>query len=161
MEEWRCIITSWIRNLVSRWRIVVRFTPRPLYPQRKVPRFPLHMRLCESQRQSWRCGEEKNLFPLSGIETRFLGRPDHTLVATPSGAVLVFHFLNTKIPVLLCFDFVFDRILCPGTGNRIVALAVRSHGNTMARTGEHLQPVKLNSVVGIIKFSNFVHRPVF
>jgi hypothetical protein len=28
-------------NLCTRWRWVVSFTPRPLYPQRKSPRYPL------------------------------------------------------------------------------------------------------------------------
>jgi hypothetical protein len=39
---------------------VVRFTRRPLYPQRKSPRYPLDTRLGRPQSRSGRDGEEKN-----------------------------------------------------------------------------------------------------
>jgi hypothetical protein len=34
-----------ILELGTRWRLVVSFTPRPLYPQRKSPWYPLDMGL--------------------------------------------------------------------------------------------------------------------
>jgi hypothetical protein len=42
---------------------VVSFTPRPIYPP-----YPLDRKLCGPQSQYGCCGEEKNLFPLPGIE---------------------------------------------------------------------------------------------
>jgi hypothetical protein len=56
--------SSTILDLGTRWRWVVGFTPRPLYPRRKILRYPLDKRL------GGRCGEEKNVLPLPGIEPR-------------------------------------------------------------------------------------------
>jgi hypothetical protein len=42
----------------------------------------LNRSLGESQSRSGQCGGEKNLLPLSGIETRFLGLPIRSQVAT-------------------------------------------------------------------------------
>jgi hypothetical protein len=50
-------------DLGSRWRWVVSFTPRPLYPQRKSPWYPLVRRLGGPQSRSGRGGEEKNFQP--------------------------------------------------------------------------------------------------
>jgi len=36
-------------DLCNRWRWVVSFTPRPLYSQRKSPRYPLDKRLVASR----------------------------------------------------------------------------------------------------------------
>jgi hypothetical protein len=47
------------------WRWVVSFTPRPIYPRGKSPRYPLNKRLCGPQSRSG-----KNIFPLPGIEPR-------------------------------------------------------------------------------------------
>jgi hypothetical protein len=46
-------------DLGSRWRWVVSFKPRPLYPQGKKPRYPLGGRLGGPQSRSGRSGEEK------------------------------------------------------------------------------------------------------
>jgi len=43
------IIAPRILDLSTRWRWVVSFTPRPLYPQGKSSRYPLHRRLGRSQ----------------------------------------------------------------------------------------------------------------
>jgi hypothetical protein len=53
-----------ILNLGPRWRRVVSFTPRPLYPQGKSPRYPLDRRLGGPQSRSGHGGEEKNSQPL-------------------------------------------------------------------------------------------------
>jgi hypothetical protein len=45
------------------WRLVVRFTPRPLYPRRKSPLYLLDRRLGGPQNRSGRRGEEKILDP--------------------------------------------------------------------------------------------------
>jgi hypothetical protein len=48
------------------------------------PRYPMCRKLGGSQNRSGRYRVEKNLFPLPGIETRFLGRPACSLVAIPT-----------------------------------------------------------------------------
>jgi hypothetical protein len=47
----------------TRWRRVVSFTPRPLYPQGKSPWYPFDRRLGGPQSRSGRGGEEKNSQP--------------------------------------------------------------------------------------------------
>jgi hypothetical protein len=47
---------------------VVSFTPRPLYPQGKSPRYPLDRRLGGPQSPSGRSGEEKNFQTSPGFE---------------------------------------------------------------------------------------------
>jgi hypothetical protein len=59
MDEWR--YSSTILDLGTRWRRVVSFTPRPLYPRGNRPRYPLYRRLGGPQSRSERHGEEKNL----------------------------------------------------------------------------------------------------
>jgi hypothetical protein len=59
-EVWGSADTSpCIHNLVSRWRWVFRFTPRPLYPQRKSLWYPLVRRLGGPQSRSGHGGEKK------------------------------------------------------------------------------------------------------
>jgi hypothetical protein len=55
-------------GLGTRWKWVVSFTPRPLYPQGKIPWYPLDKRLGGLQSRSGRGGEEKNSQPLPGLE---------------------------------------------------------------------------------------------
>jgi hypothetical protein len=50
-------------DLGTRWRWVVSFAPRPLYPQGKSPWYPLDRRLSGPQSRSGRCGLEKNSQP--------------------------------------------------------------------------------------------------
>jgi hypothetical protein len=47
---------------------VVSFMPRPLYPQRKSPWYPLYKRLDGRQSQSGHGGEERICQPLPGLE---------------------------------------------------------------------------------------------
>jgi hypothetical protein len=61
-------ITPRILNFGTRWRWVVIFTPRPLYPQWKIAWYPLDRRLGGPKSRSWRGGEEKNSQPLPGLE---------------------------------------------------------------------------------------------
>jgi hypothetical protein len=49
-----------ILNLGIRWRRVVSFIPRPLYPQGKISRYPLDRRLGGPQSRSGHGGEETN-----------------------------------------------------------------------------------------------------
>jgi len=51
-----------------RWRLVVSFTPWPLYPQGKSLWYPLDRRLAVPQGQSGQTGEGKNSHTLPGIE---------------------------------------------------------------------------------------------
>jgi hypothetical protein len=55
-------------DLAIRWRWVVSFTPRPLYPQGRSPWYPLDRKLGGPQSRSGRGGEEKNSQPLPGLE---------------------------------------------------------------------------------------------
>jgi hypothetical protein len=67
-------------DLSTSWRWVVNFTPRPLYPQGKGPRYPLDRRLGGPQSRSGRFGEVKILTP-TGIRTP-TPRSSYTLVLT-------------------------------------------------------------------------------
>jgi len=62
-------IAPLIINLGTRWRWVVSFTPRPLYPRGKSPWYPLDRRICGPQSRSGRDGEEKNSQPLPGLKS--------------------------------------------------------------------------------------------
>jgi hypothetical protein len=57
MGEWRYSFA--ILKLGTRWRRVFSFTPRPLYPWGKIPRYPLDMRLGGPQGQSGYYREEE------------------------------------------------------------------------------------------------------
>jgi hypothetical protein len=57
-----------ILDLGTRWRWVVNFTPRPLYPWGRSPWYPLDRRLGGPQSLSERGGEEKNSQSLPGLE---------------------------------------------------------------------------------------------
>jgi hypothetical protein len=61
-------IASRILDLGTRWRWVVSFTSRPLYPQGKSPRYPLDRKLGGPQSRSGRGGQEKNSHLPPGIE---------------------------------------------------------------------------------------------
>jgi hypothetical protein len=55
-------------NLGTKLRWVVNFTARPLYPQGKIPSYPLNRRLGGPRSQSDRGGEEKNSQLLPGLK---------------------------------------------------------------------------------------------
>jgi hypothetical protein len=57
-----------ILNLGTRWRWMVSFTPRPLYPQGNSPWYPLDRRQGGPQSRPGHGGEEKNSQPPPGIE---------------------------------------------------------------------------------------------
>jgi hypothetical protein len=61
-----------ILGLGTRWRWVVGFTPRPLYPQGRSPWYPLYRRLGGPQSRSGRGGEEKNSQPMQGLEPQII-----------------------------------------------------------------------------------------
>jgi hypothetical protein len=71
-------VASRLLNLGTRWKRVVSFTPRPLWPQGISPRYPLARRLGKPQRQSVHGGEEKNSQPQPGIEPQNAERPART-----------------------------------------------------------------------------------
>jgi hypothetical protein len=58
-------------DLGTSWRLVVSFTPRPLYPRGKSPRYTLDRRLGGPQSRSGRRGEE-NLLPRNFLEGRII-----------------------------------------------------------------------------------------
>jgi hypothetical protein len=57
-------------NTGTKLKRVVNYTPLPLYPPSKCPRFPTVQELSGPQSQSGHCGEEKNLLPLPGIKNK-------------------------------------------------------------------------------------------
>jgi hypothetical protein len=63
-------------DLGTNWRWVVSFTPRPLYPWEKSPRYPLDRMLGGPQSHSGRHGEEK-ILDLTGTRT-----PTYSVVQT-------------------------------------------------------------------------------
>jgi hypothetical protein len=58
-----------ILDFGTRWRRVVSFMPRPLYPQVKRPWYELNKRLSGPQSRSGRGDEEKTSKSLPGIQT--------------------------------------------------------------------------------------------
>jgi hypothetical protein len=90
-------------DLGTRWRWVVSFTPRPLYPRGKRPWYPLSRRLGGPQSRSGRGGVEKNSHPLPAFET---------LIIQP-----VVQRYNTELPWLLDCP-VWEYLFCPCTSTR-------------------------------------------
>jgi hypothetical protein len=86
-----------------RWRWVVRFTPRPLYPQGKSTLYPLDRRLGRLQSRSGRGGEEKNPQPPPGIEPQKPDRParspDWAIAAILLLLLLLLLLLFTILPI--------------------------------------------------------------
>jgi hypothetical protein len=68
-------MTPYILNLGTRWRWVVSFMPRLLYPQGKNLRYPLNRRLGALHSRSGRGVEVKNSQPPPGIEPQSFDRP--------------------------------------------------------------------------------------
>jgi hypothetical protein len=64
MGEWR--YSSTILNLDAEWRWVISFTPRPLYLRGKCR----GTHWIEGWMDLWRCGVQKNLLSLPGVEPR-------------------------------------------------------------------------------------------
>jgi hypothetical protein len=62
---WEWTYNSTILYLGTSWRLIVSFTPRPLYP-----RYLLARRLGGLQSRIGRCGLQINFPPLPGIEPR-------------------------------------------------------------------------------------------
>jgi hypothetical protein len=61
-------LASGILDIGTRWRWVVSFMPRPLYPQGKRTCYPLVRRFGRPQSRSGRDGEEENSQPLPILE---------------------------------------------------------------------------------------------
>jgi hypothetical protein len=80
---------AYMFKLGIRFRSVVSFTPRPLYPQGKSDWHPLDRRSGGTQNKSGCCVLENNLSPLLGIELRFLGLPTYSLITTLTPSRLV------------------------------------------------------------------------
>jgi hypothetical protein len=59
-----------ILNLGTRWRWVVSFKPRPIYPPGNSTKYPLDRRVGRPENRSGRGGEEKKSLTLPGIEPR-------------------------------------------------------------------------------------------
>jgi hypothetical protein len=75
MGEWRYSFT--ILDLDTRWRWVVSFTPRPLYPQGISVRYPLVRRLDGPRSQPGRRGEEKILDRTETVSVSYQRKVGH------------------------------------------------------------------------------------
>jgi hypothetical protein len=62
------VIAPLILGFVTRWKLVVSFTPGRFSPQGKSPWYQLDKGLCDPQSQSGRGGEEQNSHLLPGLE---------------------------------------------------------------------------------------------
>jgi hypothetical protein len=71
-------------DLGSTWRWVFSFTPRPLYPRGKSPRYPLDRGLGEPQKSSGRYGEEQ-ILDSTGTRTQTPRSSSLQPVALPKG----------------------------------------------------------------------------
>jgi hypothetical protein len=78
-----CIVPR-IFDLDTRWRWVVSFTPRLLYPQGMSPLYPLDTRLGGPQIRSRHGGEEKILIPCRGLEPQIIQSIVHLAIPAPS-----------------------------------------------------------------------------
>jgi hypothetical protein len=77
-----CRYSSTIRNLATRWKWVVSFMTRPLFPWGNSSQNPLYMKLSRPRTGVARYEGEKNFLPVPGIELRLFSRPARNLVAT-------------------------------------------------------------------------------
>jgi hypothetical protein len=82
----------------TRWRWVVSFTPRPLYPQGKSPWYPLDRRLGGPQSRSGCGDEEKNSQPPPGIEFQLLHISHNSLFLTKYHALKAYWGSGGTVP---------------------------------------------------------------
>jgi hypothetical protein len=68
---WSGCIDPYFLDLSTSWTWVVNFTPRPLYPRGKSPRYPLDRRLGGPQSRSGRSEEENILDPTGTVASRY------------------------------------------------------------------------------------------
>jgi hypothetical protein len=86
MGEWR--YSSAIFYLCTRWRWVVSFTPRPLYPRGKSSWCLLYRRLGGPQGRSGHCGIYKNPLPLPETEPRMSCSPTLYRLSYPNNYLI-------------------------------------------------------------------------
>lgn len=81
--KWSDNVAQSILNLDTRWRRMVNFTPRPVYPQGRSLRYSLNRWLDGIQNQPVHSGEI--IFSdFDGIDTQFLSRSARNLITTPT-----------------------------------------------------------------------------
>jgi hypothetical protein len=88
---WEWMYRSTFLDLGTTWRWVVNFTPRPLYPRGKSPRYPLDRRLGGTQSRSGRFGEQNILWPCQDSNS------DPSIVQPVAGS-----YTDWAIPAPLC-----------------------------------------------------------
>jgi hypothetical protein len=93
MGDWRYSAT--IPVLGTRWRVVVIFMPRPLYPQKKSPRNPLYRRLGGPHSRCESCGEETISCPCQE------SNPNSSDVQPAAVSLSRLHFLYKTIDTVL------------------------------------------------------------
>jgi hypothetical protein len=78
--RWKWSRAPRIPNLGASCRLVVSFTPRPLYPWENSPCYPLNRRIHDLQVQYIQYEAKKNKLPLPRIEPGFVSCPDLNLL---------------------------------------------------------------------------------
>jgi hypothetical protein len=96
-----------ILDLGTRWRLVVSFTPRQLYSQRKSLRYPLDRRLGGPQTSSGSGGEEKNSQPPPGIEPQNPDRPARSRTSTNQNEIIPTFSVQIQLKFNRIFFFFF------------------------------------------------------
>jgi hypothetical protein len=108
-------IAPLILELGTRWRWVVSFTPRPLYPQGKSPWYPLDRGLGGPQSSSGRGGEEKNSHPLPGFEPWNPDRP----ARSPKLYRLSYHGSMGHSLCVVCWPLWHLKLVTKTTGSQV------------------------------------------
>jgi hypothetical protein len=130
---------------------VVSFTPRPLYPEGKIPWYPLDGRLGGSQSRSGRGGEEKNSHSLPGFEPPIIQPVDqhytNELFRLPQNSVTctfeihrIVKVLQTLFPNRVAVSFLWTLLLLKWTAsNRTLTLFSKARNinwNVQRRRGK-------------------------
>jgi hypothetical protein len=109
MTYWRSGgIAPRVLDLGTRCRGVVSFTPRPLYPKRKSPWYPLDRRLSGPQSRSGHGGEEENSKPLSGLEPQIIQPVAQCCTTELSGSLVPCYGFQISFCMFLPYPYHFE-----------------------------------------------------
>jgi hypothetical protein len=145
MGEWR--YSSIILELRTRWKWVVSFTPRPLYPL-----YPVNRRLGEPQSRSGPYGVEKNILPLPRIEPRptspspslyqlsYPGSKKNTIQKYDSIENCILRFLNVGSFLVRERDISFQHRAQRGSGNCLDSKTVGTRENGPGYEADNSSP---------------------
>jgi hypothetical protein len=121
--------SSIILDLGTRCRWVVSFTNRPIHPRGNSPQYPLDRGLGGPHSQSGRCGVDKDLLPLPGIELR----PSSSQICKISWAVNISGF-GSRSHVWLTLFWIKSLLKCRTRNHRFTT---QWRFAWLTSTGEH------------------------